>query len=251
MGKFNWFSLFIVMSLTPAVCATNQMMISSQTQSNASSIQSFSWGASSSPITVNVVTKRLKAIESQITTFSANFDQTVKIKDAGLTQNVVGSIDYSKPKRFNIKQLRPEKQRVVSDGKILWVWRPSKNQVLRMKLQDWGERQPFAQGLIDFGHYAEMIGNYHVKIVKTTPLLGALKGYQEITLLLTPRQGDNKFSLRLKLNTRNFFPFESDFKQNGVFVRSRFSDIVYNISLSSSEFHFDPPADAQVFDGGI
>jgi len=231
-------------------------------------LPSFSWVASSSPVTVGLIIKRLASIEGQIKTLSAHFDQTVNMKEAGLTQKVVGFLDYSRPKRFNIKQTLPELQRIISDGTNIWVWRPSKKQVIKMPLSDWGKSQPFAQGLLDFGHYSEMLKNYQVKIVRTTSLSGALKDYQEITLLLTSnhkpsraqylsgkREGEDsslkqgRFSLHLKLNTRNFFPFESEFQQDGIFVRSRFSHIVYNIALSSSEFHFDPPPDAQVFDG--
>ena len=91
MKGFNRFFLFIFLGITPAVRAADQKSVSAHVETSSFNSHSFSWAASSSPITVRLITKRLKIVESQINTFSAHFDQTIKIKDAGITQEVVGS----------------------------------------------------------------------------------------------------------------------------------------------------------------
>lgn len=234
-----------------SVWADGKSLATAPALPQASSAPFVSFPVSTAPITTQLIIQRLGFVESQIKTLSAHFHQVIKIKDVDLIREIGGSLEYSKPRRFNIKQTLPEPQRAVSDGEKIWIWRPSKNQVIEMKLKAWGRSQPFAKSLLDFGHYSRMIQSYQVKIARTSSLSGDLKGYQEIIVLLTPKKGEAHFSLRLKLNTRDFFPFESEFRQKGVFVYSRFSRIIYNIALPKSEFHFEAPRGAEVFDESL
>ncbi len=224
--------------------------VAASTQAVAVSSQplDFEFEPSSAPLTVKDITDNLATVESRIKTLSARFRQTILIHDAGITQNVAGSLKYSRGSLFHIDQQLPEKQTVVSDGNTIWIWRPSKKQTLEMDLSYWAKTQPFARGLLDFGHYASMLKRYKIKIIHNSLVPETKSGYRNIELLLTPRTSSENFSLRLFLNTRDFFPVESDFTQKGVSVRSHFSDIVYNIALSSAEFHFETPSGAQVFD---
>ncbi len=226
----------------------SEVLPSSSTVPVSSSALDFSFAPSSTPLTLADIVKNLSAVEAKIKTLSARFNQTILIRDAGIAQNVRGSLKYARGSRFHIDQKLPEKQTVVSDGETIWIWRPSKKEALEMELAYWAKTQPFARGLLDFGHYASMLKNYNIKIIHNSLAPRGMSGYRNIELLLTPKSSSEKFSLRLFFNTRDFFPIESDFAQKGVLVRSHFSDIVYNIALSSAEFHFEPPSGAQVFD---
>ncbi len=229
--------------------AAEQLLVSSQTVvAISSSVSDFNLSPSSSPLTVESIINNLSKVESKIKTLSARFNQTILIRDAGITQNVAGSLKYERGSLFHIEQKLPEKQTVVSDGNSIWIWRPSRKEALEMDIAYWAKTQPFARGLLDFGHYASMLKNYKIKIIHNSLAPKTKSGYRNIELLLTPKTASEKFSLRLFLNTRDFFPVESDFSQKGVLVRSHFSDIVYNIALSSAEFHFKMPPGTQVFD---
>ncbi len=228
--------------------AADKVFSSSQTVVVYSSVADFDLLPSSAPLTVESIIANLSKVESKIKTLSARFNQTILIRDAGITQNVAGSLKYERGSLFHIDQKLPEKQTVVSDGNSIWIWRPSRKEALEMDIAYWAKTQPFARALLDFGHYASMLKNYRIKIIHNSLVPKTQSGYRNIELLLTPKTGSKKFSLRLFLNTRDFFPVESDFTQKGVLVRSHFSDIVYNIAFSSAEFHFKMPPGTQVFD---
>ncbi len=229
--------------------AADKVFPSSQTAvAISSSVSDFGLLPSSSPLTVESIIANLSRVESTIKTLSAHFNQTILIRDAGITQNVAGSLKYERGSLFHIEQKLPEKQTVVSDGNSIWIWRPSRKEAIEMDIAYWAKTQPFARGLLDFGHYASMLKNYKIKIIHNSLAPKAQSGYRNIELLLTPKAASEKFSLRLFFNTRDFFPVESDFYQKGVVVRSHFSDIVYNITFSSAEFHFKMPPGTQVFD---
>ncbi len=234
--------------ISTSVLAAEAVVPSTSTVVVSSSVSGFGFTPSSAPLTVADIVKNLSSVEAKIKTLSARFKQTILIRDAGITQKVAGSLKYARGSRFHIDQKLPEKQSVVSDGETIWIWRPSKKEALEMELAYWAKTQPFARGLLDFGHYASMLSRYRIKIIHNSLVPKTKSGYRNIELLLTPKSSSEKFSLRLFFNTRDFFPVESDFSQKGVLVRSHFSDIVYNIALSSSEFNFEPPSGAQIFD---
>jgi outer membrane lipoprotein carrier protein len=203
------------------------------------------------PITVPVVMERFESFDRGMRSLSASFRQIVHSQDTGQSQSAAGTFDYRKKNLMRIEHSRPERQTLVSDGAKVWVWRPANGQVIRSGLEAWKQSQPLAQGLLDFGNYAELLRRYDVSI--TTVSAPDARGYRQLALELRPRPTPGQaaadaYTLTMRLSTKDFFPYETDLRAGGVTVRTVFSDVRYNPALPDSLFRFSPPAGADVLD---
>ena len=205
--------------------------------------------ATTGEITVPLVIERFERFDRDLRTLSGAFRQSVRSDDTGQTQAVAGTLAYRKKDRLRIEHLSPEAQTLVCDGSRVWVWRPANGQVIRSKLAQWKRSQPLAQGLLDFGNYAELLKRYDVALA-TVSAPGA-DGHRSLALALKPlpasgRGGD--FLLTLRLSTRDFFPFDSELRVGAVSAHTVFSDVRFNPELPETQFQFSPPPGADVLD---
>ncbi|MDD5629328.1 MAG: outer membrane lipoprotein carrier protein LolA [Elusimicrobia bacterium] len=205
--------------------------------------------ATTEAVTVPLVLERFERFDRGLLTLSAAFRQSVHSEDTGQTQVVAGSLAYGKKERLRIEHRTPETQTLVCDGSRVWVWRPANGQVIRTKLAEWKRSQPLAQGLLDFGNYAELLKRYDVSLATvSTP---DADGHRSLALELRPRSAPrsaDEFLLTLRLSTRDFFPVDSELRVGAVSARTVFSDIRFNPELPQNEFRFTPPAGADVLD---
>lgn len=205
--------------------------------------------ATTGEITVPLVIERFERFDRDLRTLSGAFRQSMRSDDTGQTQAVAGTLAYRKKDRLRIEHLTPEAQTLVCDGARVWVWRPANGQVIRSKLAQWKRSQPLAQGLLDFGNYAELLKRYDVALA-TVSAPGA-DGHRSLALALKPlpasgRGGD--FLLTLRLSTRDFFPFDSELRVGAVSAHTVFSDVRFNPELPETQFQFSPPPGADVLD---
>ncbi|MBI3554593.1 MAG: outer membrane lipoprotein carrier protein LolA [Elusimicrobia bacterium] len=197
------------------------------------------------PITVELVTKRFEEFDLAVNTLSADFRQVVRWDESGVQQAVEGSLEFHKPNLLRIEHRLPENQTIVADGIWLWVWRKDNNQVVQTKLEDWKKSEPVAQGLLDFGNYAQLLKTYEVS-VGSVSAPGA-DGHRAFDVVLRPKEKSAPFTLTMRVSTADFFPTQTELRVGGVLVRSIFSALRYNPELAESRFQFTPPADADVF----
>lgn len=195
------------------------------------------------PITVALVAERLAAVDAGLKTLTSDFEQAVKWDESGTRQTVTGRMEYKKKDRLRVEHILPEEQTIVADGAWLWVHRESTNQVIRTKLEDWKKTEPLAQGLLDLGQYATMQEKYDVKIATVTP-----DGeHKKIALELRPKDDPKRFTLTLRLSTKDYFPADTELRVGGVVIRSLFKKIRYNPKIDDARFKFTPPPGADVF----
>jgi outer membrane lipoprotein carrier protein len=199
-------------------------------------------------ITVPFVISELERLDRGLQTLAADFTQHVRWDDSGMSQTVEGSIEFKKPELMRLQHVVPEPQTLVSDGSILWVHRPSTEQVIKSRLSDWKKSEPLAQGLLDFGNYAGLLRRYDVSVSSQ----GApdASGHRSVELRLAPREktAAQDFTLTLRLSTKDYFPAEARLRAGNVSVRSIFSNIKYNAPIPEERFRFAPPPGADVFD---
>lgn len=200
--------------------------------------------APTTQITVSYVAQKLTALDAGLQTLSCDFEQFVRWDESGTKQSVTGSLEYKKKDRLRVEHELPEKQTIVADGTWLWVHRESTNQVIRTKLEDWRKSEPLAQGLLDLGRYADLLQSYDVRLATATDIGG---GHKQIQLALRPKDEPGRFTLTLRLSTKDFFPSDTELRVGGVVVRSLFRKIRYNPRIADSRFSFKPPPGADVF----
>lgn len=203
--------------------------------------------APTQPISVPLVLERFQALDQSLTSLTCDFRQFVRWDQSGTTQEVEGTLEYQKPEKLHIEHRVPERQTIVSDGAILWIWRRSTDQVIETRLSDWKKSEPLAQGLLDFGKYADMLRRYDVTVASVAAAPEDGPGQKRFSLVLRPKDKPKEFSLTLTMSTKDFFPADTELRVGDVSVHSVFSKIRYNPAIAPARFEFKPPPGADVF----
>lgn len=207
------------------------------------------YAPSTAAITLELIASRFSETDNKINTLKATFKQSVRMEGSDVVQTVEGDVIFKKPDLLRLTHRIPEPQTVVSDGTWLWVYRNSTNQVIQSRLDAWRKSEPLAQGLLDFGKSADMLGRYATEL--STVSAPNAEGYRDFTLTLKPKTPSKKeedaFVLTLKANTKHFFPGDASLKVGKVEIRSKFDDVRLNPMLPDETFKFTPPADADLF----
>ena len=208
------------------------------------------YAVSTAPLTLDVIASRFAELDAKMNTLQANFSQFARMEGSDTVQQVEGDVLFKKPDLMRLTHRLPEKQVVVSDGTWLWVYRPSTNQVIQKRLDDWRKSEPLAKGLLDFGRSAELLKRYDAAL--STVSSAAPDGYRTFTLTLRPKSserasGDADFTLTLKASTKDYFPYEASLNVGRASIRSTFSSVRLNPALPAASFRFTPPAGADVF----
>ena len=208
------------------------------------------YAASSATLTLDLIAARFTELDGRMITLRADFSQFVRMEGADAVQQVEGDVLFKKPDLMRLTHRLPEKQTVVSDGTMLWVYRPSTNQVIQKRLEDWRKSEPLAKGLLDFGRSADLLKRYDA-VVSTVSAAGA-DGYRTFVVSLTPKAadraaGDADFTLTLKSSTKDFFPYEGALRVGRASIRTTFTNVKLNPQFPDDTFRFTPPADADVF----
>lgn len=208
------------------------------------------YAPSTGTVTLELVSARFAELDAAMRALRADFKQFVRLDGSDTVQQVEGEVRFRKPDLLRLTHRLPETQTVVADGTWLWVHRPSTNQVIKTKLEDWRRSEPLAKGLMDFGRSADMLKRYATTI-STVSAPGA-DGQRVVTLTLLPRPEDRKgdasdFELTLRASTRDWFPGDASLRVGRAVIRSQFENVRLNPELPDETFRFEPPKDADVF----
>jgi outer membrane lipoprotein carrier protein len=78
------------------------------------------------------IEKILSAIEKQYgkKSFETLFNQTSTLAALDMTETANGKAIFSHPGKMQWEYLKPEKHQIVTNGKVLWIYRPEQGQVL-------------------------------------------------------------------------------------------------------------------------
>lgn len=207
----------------------------------AASTAAFAW-ASTAPLTVADVLTHYEAMDAALVSLSARFEQSMTMKETGVTSRVEGTLAYKKPDRLRIQHVKPEPQTVVADGKDIWIHRIERRQVVQAALADWKNADPAIGNLMEFGSYARMLKAYDVALDTAGP---------RSVLVLTPKPqpgvAARELILRLSLSPTTLFPESTELAVGSLSVKTSFAGLAFNPVLDDKAFVFTPPADADVF----
>lgn len=62
--------------------------------------------------------------------FSANFQQTSTLEAMGITDTASGQALFKRPRKIRWEYKSPLVQQIISDGEMLWIYKPEDNQVM-------------------------------------------------------------------------------------------------------------------------
>ncbi len=243
-GLWIWLAAAPLCAQPPSGPDSSALSVSSPSSASSGLLDGFVLPATA-PVTADIVLKGFERLDSAIKTVQASFSQELQWEGSGASQRAGGRFFYQAPDLFRIEQSSPEAQVTVSDGRHIWVWRISTNQVIKTRLDAWKRSEPLAQNLLDLGHYASLLSRY--ELVGATTAVAA-SGQRAIDIRLKPRDPKAHFRLVLILSGNDFFPREALLSAGDLSVRTRFSAVRFNELVPESMFRFRPPPDAEVFD---
>ena len=194
---------------------------------------------------VDAVIKRAVAAWAKVSTLRATFEQTVTNPITGSKMLSRGQLQQRKPSRLAITFTDPVGDRIVADGKHVWVFLPSAapGQVLKMTNAEAGASN------------TDLIGQF-----LTTPRsaydakdsgVDTVGSRQTRALVLTAKPGQTLPFIRATVwvDTRDYLirQFEST-DVSGITRRVRMLTMSPNVAVESSAFVFTVPAGARVIE---
>jgi outer membrane lipoprotein carrier protein len=189
---------------------------------------------------------RATAAYSKMETARVTFTQTVTNPLTGRTQDSKGEMLQRLPGHYAVTFSDPAGDRIVSDGKVVWVYLPSTNpgQVIKMHVGDAGASIP------DFTTW--MLNAPKDRFTLADGGKAVIGGRATHIVLLTPRAKSVPFtSAKLWIDdadgiVRQFETMDA----NGSVRRVRIDSIKMNVAVSADAFTFTPPAGVKIFDQG-
>jgi outer membrane lipoprotein carrier protein len=81
------------------------------------------------------VVDKLQARYDTTKAFRADFRQNTKVAAVGEGEEARGTVAFKKPGKMRWDYVAPEGQRIVSDGRTLWIYQPADRQVVKAAFQ--------------------------------------------------------------------------------------------------------------------
>lgn len=180
------------------------------------------------------VLARLDKVTTRLTTFSADFEQTLYDEDSTPLQSSSGSLQIKRPGRFFWRYTEPDRQDIVADGETLWLYDHELEQVTVSPVDERLSGTPLAL----------LTGTKPLTEEFQIKPLGASEGID--WLELTPRDAGSDFeTVYLGLDASGIAAMELQ-DNFGQVTQIRFTDSQSNTPIDDAVFDFEPPAGVDV-----
>ena len=174
---------------------------------------------------------------AEVRGFEAGFEQQVFDETGKLGETSSGRVAVSRPGRFDWDYQKPYQQRIVSDGKTLWVYDADLAQLTVNDVKPGAADSPARLLGDDF----KLDQSFVVDIAPDADGLAWLH--------LRPRSAQPQFA-EVWLGLKNGRIAAMRLKDNlGQITAIRFSDLVPNPALQAARFHFEAPPGVDVIHG--
>lgn len=181
----------------------------------------------------------------QITDLSAEFQQASTIRALGQTKKSTGLASFKKPGMMRWDYKGKEGQKIISDGRTLWMYFPQDNQVQVSRFSGaWAGRTPTA--------FLAGLGNLRRDFIIAFADQEKRDARGNYRLLLTPREPLAQVSkLILTVDKESFYVLSTSFTDSlGNLTEIGFKKIKVNQGLKDSLFTFVVPPDVEVLEVG-
>jgi outer membrane lipoprotein carrier protein len=190
------------------------------------------------------VLDRASASFDTLRTLQADFTQIIVNPMIGDPDTTRGRLHQQKPSRFSMRFSEPKDDRIVADGRYLWLYTPSSTpgQVIRSAIPGTGTTGPNLIGQF-VEHPRE---RYHARHMGADSLPD---GTVDV-IALTPRGSDLPYSAAtLWITRRDGLVRRIELVETSGQVRTiTLRNLVVNRAIAAREFKFSPPAGTRVVD---
>lgn len=186
---------------------------------------------------------RAVAAYHKVQTLRASFDQSLNNPVTGRSSRASGELLIKRPGRVSVRFSGPSGDRIVSDGKYVWVYLPTSapGQVLRAHASD-------SQGTgMDVS--TELLTAPRTKFDVADAGAATVNGRATRIVVLTPRTPRNYTKARLWIDDADGIVRQLELTENSGVVRTIvFRTIQLNAKVSASAFKFEVPKGVKVYD---
>ena len=163
----------------------------------------------------------------------ARFEQTSTLKALDVTDSAEGRIFIKKPDRMRWEYDSPEKQSIITNGDMLWIYRPEDNQVMIGKAATF-----FGEGMggVFLSDISAIRKNFGIKLTATNDT-------GDYELELTPKKPLNGIQTVLITVSKDTFDLIRVVTLNayGDETSLTFEDLKFDEDIDDGFFEFSPP----------
>ena len=192
-------------------------------------------------VTVSDIVKNVQKKFGSLKTYQARFN-IVSVK-MGKTKHQSGIIKYRTNDKMRIEFHQPHGQRIISNGRLMWIYIPSMNVVAEQTLKS-------NSGIFSSGTKSglrRLFSKYHYRFASKEQPEKQKDSSKQYTLLLKQRESRSGFrTLRLWISEDFFIRKVRGETSTGKVIEIAFSKIQTNIDLPNSLFKFDAPKSARI-----
>lgn len=199
---------------------------------------------SASAHTLTEVMDRLERAERDTRSVSFDYAQVTTLTTTRTESTSRGRASFQRPNRFRVEVDAQDRQIMVSDGKNLWFYLPSRDQVIRDSMANWARSAGFPQGLTPFRmDVADMKAKYQFTLEDD----GSASGRP--VLALTPKEkGMFPYTFRLWVDMASGFASKTELSSDAVRTVVTVTNVSLNPSFPKDQFQFRPPEGTDVVD---
>lgn len=201
-------------------------------------------GAQQQPGDVNALIARAATAYKSAKTATGTFEQTLTNPMTGTSATSRGEFQRQQPDRFDFRFTSPSGDRIVADGKWLWVYTPSSTpgQVLKLPLAAAGA------GALDLG--AQFFDSPRERFTIAEGSRATVNGRSTRVLTLTPKTSSQPFQravVWIDAASGQLHRFET-LDHMGVKRRVTITNMKVNVPVQAARFAFTPPKGVRVLD---
>ena len=192
-------------------------------------------------ITVGDVVREIRATYGKLDSYQANF--VIESERHGKKTVQRGVIRFKNSDRLVLDFTQPANQKIVSNGKMMWIYIPSMNVVAEQDLKS-------DSGLFAAGSQSglnRLFSKYHYRFASKEQPETMKDGSKMYTLELKQRESRSGYrEINLLVNENYFITKAEGITSTGKKVSITLSDYKTDVDLPASLFKFDIPARARV-----
>ncbi len=196
-------------------------------------------GASGQSSELDSVVSRLQANYKEIKDYRASFVQEAKIKGYPRAQISSGEVFYKRPGMMRWNYDKPETQEIVTDGKVLWMYTPSLDQVMKADFAMTSQSKVAEAFLSGMGNISK---DFNISFEDTKD------NKTDIILMLIPKdENDPVKSLMLFVDRETIYVRKSVMTDiYGNVTSVSLSDFKVNTGIKKKLFDFVPPEGVEI-----
>ena len=200
-------------------------------------------GSAAAQTPADAALDRAVAAYAKVRTLRATFDQSLANPITGRASKAKGELLVKRPGRISVRFTQPSGDRIVSDGKYVWIYLPTSapGQVMRAHADA-------AQGTgMDVS--TELLTAPRTNFDVSDAGAATVNNRPTRIVVLTPHTARNYTKARLWIDDANGIVRQLELTENSGVVRTiTFSTVQLNPAIPSSAFSFEVPKGVKVYD---